>query len=30
MGTEDADTTSANDLGGDDDLLSPMEATRLR
>lgn len=27
MGTEDADTTSANDLGGEDDLLSPMEAT---
>jgi len=27
MGTEDTDTTSANDLGGADDLLSPMEAT---
>jgi hypothetical protein len=27
MGTDDTDTTSANDLGGADDLLSPMEAT---
>ncbi|WNG80892.1 hypothetical protein C6A86_022225 [Mycobacterium sp. ITM-2016-00316] len=27
MGTENIDTTSANDLGGADDLLSPMEAT---
>lgn len=27
MGTEDTDTTSANDLGGADGLLSPMEAT---
>ena len=27
MGTDDMGSTSANDLGGADDLLSPMEAT---
>ena len=27
MSTDDVDATSANDLGGADDMLSPMEAT---